>query len=163
MNLSNKMPRNRPMKRDVRLRQLSVDHHHALVLARRSAAAAASTDLHVQRTAWDEVVRRFHADLAPHFEIEETYLLPALELVGAQDIAQRTRDEHAELIELVTTSVKDLQTRLQRFGTLLQEHVRFEERELFELAQTKLSGSDLQTLCDARDTLSRTSPPGSIP
>ena len=35
-------------------------------------------------------------ELAPHFHVEETILLPALNAVGAQDLSRRTLQEHAK-------------------------------------------------------------------
>ena len=136
------------MKRDRRLRQLSDDHHQALVLARR-ATSAASVKPETLAALWDEVTRRFHIELAPHFSIEEQYMLPALERAGGAALAKRTRDEHAELRRIVSDDGHDLATRLDRFGTLLRDHVRFEERVLFEAVQERLSDAELEAVSEA--------------
>ena len=136
------------MKRDRRLRQLSDDHHQALVLARR-ATSAASVKPETLAGLWDEVARRFHSELAPHFSIEEQYMLPALERAGGAALAKRTRDEHAELRRIVSDDGHDLATRLDRFGTLLRDHVRFEERVLFEAVQERLSDAELEAVSEA--------------
>ena len=136
------------MKRDRRLRQLSDDHHQALVLARR-ATSAASVEPEALAALWDEVTRRFHSELAPHFSIEEQYMLPALERAGGAALAKRTRDEHAELRRIVSDDGHDLATRLDRFGTLLRDHVRFEERVLFEAVQERLSDAELEAVSEA--------------
>jgi len=136
------------MKRDRRLRQLSDDHHQALVLARR-ATSAASVKPETLAALWDEVTRRFHIELAPHFSIEEQYMLPALERAGGAALAKRTRDEHAELRRIVSDDGHDLATRLDRFGTLLRDHVRFEERVLFEAVQKRLSDAELEAVSEA--------------
>ena len=136
------------MKRDRRLRQLSDDHHQALVLARR-ATSAASVKPETLAGLWDEVARRFHSELAPHFSIEEQYMLPALARAGGAALAKRTRDEHAELRRIVSDDGHDLATRLDRFGTLLRDHVRFEERVLFEAVQERLSDAELEAVSEA--------------
>ena len=136
------------MKRDRRLRQLSDDHHQALVLARH-ATSAASVKPETLVGLWDEVARRFHRELAPHFSIEEQYMLPALERAGGAALAKRTRDEHAELRRIVSDDGHDLATRLDRFGTLLRDHVRFEERVLFEAVQERLSDAELEAVSEA--------------
>ena len=136
------------MKRDRRLRQLSDDHHQALVLARR-ATSAASAESEAAVVAWEEVVRRFHRELAPHFSVEEQYMLPALERAGGAALAKRTRDEHAELRRIVSDDGHDLATRLDRFGALLRAHVRFEERVLFEAVQERLSDAELEAVSEA--------------
>ena len=136
------------MKRDRRLRQLSDDHHQALVLARR-ATSAASVKPETLAALWDEVTRRFHGELAPHFSIEEKHMLPALERAGCAALAKRTRDEHAELRRIVIDDGHDLAIRLERFGTLLRDHVRFEERLVFEAVQERLSDAALEAVSEA--------------
>ena len=136
------------MKRDHRLRQLSDDHHQALVLARR-ATSAASLKPEAVATLWDEVTRRFRSELAPHFSIEEQHMLPALERAGGAALAKRTRDEHAELRRIVSEDGHDVATRLDRFGALLRDHVRFEERVLFEAVQERLSDAELEAVSEA--------------
>lgn len=143
------------MKRDPRLRPLSDDHHQALVLARRATRAASSEDPALRQATWHEVRRRFHEELAPHFAIEEHVLLPALERSGGEGdeavraLAQRTRDEHAELRRLVGDEHREVADALAQFGTLLHDHVRFEERVLFMTAQDTLDDVALDAVAEA--------------
>jgi hypothetical protein len=130
------------MRRDPRLRDLSDDHHQALVLARR-----ASTSSQVPET-WAEVRRRFDAELAPHFAVEERVLLPALEAAGEAALAARTRSEHAQLRALLDGDA-DAEARLRAFGALLTAHVRFEERELFPAAEARLPSAVLDAVAAA--------------
>lgn len=125
------------MKRDDRLRDLSDDHHAALVLARRARNAADAAQEATRREAWDDVVRGFARDLAPHFAIEEQLLLPALLSVGEGALAERTRADHDRLRALLEDPRPE-NLRLAEFGTQLHEHVRFEERDLFPVAQERL-------------------------
>jgi hemerythrin-like domain-containing protein len=137
------------MKRDSRLRGLSSDHHHALVLARRATRAASGDDPEVNRI-WAEVLARFHGDIVHHFEIEERLLLPALRDEGEVELVQRTLAEHAALRQCVGEGgVDDTRIRLRRFGDLLSAHVRFEERVLFEIAQELLPNEVLQAISSA--------------
>ena len=76
-------------------------------------------------------------------------MLPALERAGGGALAKRTRDEHAELHRVVSDDEHDLATRLVRFGTLLRDHVRFEERVLFEAVQERLSDAELEAVSEA--------------
>jgi len=64
------------------------------------------------------------------------WLLPALDAAGETAVTAQTRAEHAELRRLVAADVR-------AFAMLLERHIRFEERTLFESAQRKL---DLATL-----------------
>ena len=129
------------MKRSPGLRTLSSEHHTGLVLARRAAQAAADEEV---ADTWREVAQRFEAELEPHFRQEEEILLPALVLVGETAIVQRTLAEHAQLRALVYDGPRDAQT-LGSFAELLQAHIRFEERELFSIAQTRLPEFSLET------------------
>jgi hemerythrin-like domain-containing protein len=83
----------------------------------------------------------FAAELEPHFMIEESSLLPAMAQAGEEALVARTLREHAELRALlgrVLDPDADATTLLS-FADLLSAHVRFEERELFEVAQQRLA------------------------
>ena len=71
------------MQRDPRLRKLSSDHHHALVLARRLTTLAG--DARAVEEARETLALAFERELAPHFRIEEDLLLPALHAAGFSD------------------------------------------------------------------------------
>lgn len=137
------------MKRDPRLRDLSDDHHQALVLARRATNAADADDATTCKDVWADAMRRFAAELEPHFAIEETLLLPAMELAGERDLAERTRLEHAQLRTLVRDVQQPMAARLRAFGIALRDHVRFEERLLFPKAQEKLTDHVLDAVAAA--------------
>ena len=129
------------MKRDPRLQDLSRDHHHALVLARKALQALDGADEDLSAM-WTEIVAAFFEELQPHFEVEEKYLLVALDQAGAQALADRTRAEHARLRELVTAEIKSRE-HLRELGELLRDHVRFEEGELFPAAEQRLDEHQL--------------------
>lgn len=127
------------MKRDPRLRTLSSEHHHALVLAR---ALTAHDD------PWSQIDpaalgRRFDLELEPHFAIEEQLLLPELMEQGQTALVQRTLDDHAFLRAQVRQARTGDNAAAQAFATRLYEHVRFEERELFPACETLLSATTL--------------------
>jgi hemerythrin-like domain-containing protein len=65
------------MQRHPALRKLSSDHHRGLVLARRLADAA-NRDSATRAKAWALAMERFQTELEPHFQVEETSLLPAV-------------------------------------------------------------------------------------
>ena len=130
------------MKRDPRLRDLSRDHHRALVLARRAAGSADGTDEAVAAT-WRTVRDEYAHHLAPHFDVEERCLLAPLELRGEEALVRRTRQEHEQLRALLNSS-DGPRARLCAFADLLRAHVRFEERELFPAAEALLSPAELQ-------------------
>lgn len=126
------------MKRHQQLQELSREHHNALKLALHAKRAALSGD-HAQISASASAcVDAFGLELNPHFVAEETALLPALLKEGEQDLVRRTLSEHEAMRALVRQLAQPSATILLDFAELLTAHVRFEERELFEVAQQHL-------------------------
>ncbi|MFN2427309.1 MAG: hemerythrin domain-containing protein [Candidatus Binatia bacterium] len=142
------------MKRDAALVPLSHDHHTALVLARRCkvAAKAGTGD-----DAWRRVREAFPAHLEPHFVIEERFLLPALEKIGESEMVARVREDHALLRKLASATTASAGT-VERFGLALEAHVRFEERQLFEVAQARLPAETLELVAQGCRTIPRVPP-----
>lgn len=130
------------MKRAQALVPLSREHHEALVLARRACeperphAEPAALRLHV--------LRRWHDHFEPHFATEEQVLLPALAAAGANDDVQRALREHATLRAHVERLREGHLAALPAWGTALHEHVKWEERHLFPLAEKLLDLPALQ-------------------
>lgn len=128
------------MKRCAALRDLSSEHHHGLALAKRVQEALGTA---LEKEVWSGVRVRFASEVEPHFLAEERGLLPLLERAGETGLVRRTLDDHAELRRLI--GMEDVQA-MRQFPGLLTQHIRFEERELFEIAQLKLSGAELDDL-----------------
>ncbi len=126
------------MKRHQTLQDLSREHHRALKLALDARRAATSGDPGKVAAAIASCAELFSAELEPHFIIEESSLLPAMAEAGEAALVARTLREHAELRALVGRLPGADAPTLQRFAELLSAHVRFEERELFEVAQQRL-------------------------
>ena len=128
------------MKRDPALRNLSNEHHQGLVLAKRAKKAACTEEA---QQAWEEIRQRFAVEMEPHFRDEEARLLPALERAGEAKLVKRTLDEHVALRRLIDENSVEA---MIRFAGLLEQHIRFEERELFEAAQHVLTPAELDEL-----------------
>jgi hypothetical protein len=140
------------MKRSAALAALSRDHHHALEAARRLRRAdAGDVDAalaHLQAF-WEPRGRR-------HFEIEEELILPALPETDAdwREATARVRDEHARVRAAVGAVLApggegDGVEGAHALGTLLHDHVRFEERRLFGLLEERLPERELARLGEA--------------
>jgi hemerythrin-like domain-containing protein len=129
------------MKRDPRLHGLTSDHHQGLVLARR--IARGSVDAAAAR-------QRFDAELEPHFLAEEELLLPALAAAGEPELVARTERDHAMMRAHLAAAERGEPKRLAAFAALLEEHIRFEERELFPAAESRLSESALERIGERR-------------
>ncbi len=128
------------MKRSAALRTLSHEHHHGLVLAKRAQKAAGTA---MAENEWRQIQARFAVEMEPHFRAEETGLLPALERVGETDLVRRTHADHAELRRMISEGGVQA---MVGFAELLIQHIRFEERELFETAQHKIPVTELVVL-----------------
>jgi len=142
-----------PMKRTPELRRLSEDHHHGLVLARH--ALLARDDSSVLKV-WQEVEKKFQTELNRHLLIEEKYLAPPLESLGETAIIKRFHDDHRELRSRVRNKTDRSLAALNEFGEILEAHIRFEERELFEIAQSRLSSESLKAVEKACQTFPKT-------
>lgn len=127
------------MKRSPTLRQLSREHHTALSLALRIAKA---TDPVARDKLLASVPVLFSGELEPHFQEEERSLLPQLAQAGETALVARTLGDHAQLRALAAAIAGGDAAALAPFGSLLQAHVRFEERELFVVAERRLFAGD---------------------
>lgn len=143
------------MMRDTRLRGLSAEHQEALLFGRRLLEVSTRPDAELQ-SAWELLRRRFFAEVQPHFRTEEEELLPALEAAGEDALVARVWEDHEALRALVIDSAEPLRTRLEKLGLRLIAHVRFEEAQVFELAQRRLPPEVLERI--AR----RTPPPSAL-
>ena len=138
-----------PMKRIDQLKILSHDHHVGLVFARRMKQVAASKDSVLIQAGWVEIEAYYKTELKPHFHIEESLLAPALMEHGKIEMVDKMQTEHAELQQFFTAECHQTIQDLHDFGVLLAQHIRFEERELFDVAQDILSSDILDHVARA--------------
>lgn len=124
------------MKRSPALIELSREHHTALSLALRARLVADNGDAAAIEAMAAKVTERFASELKPHFDEEERWLLPALAECGASALVARTQDEHAEIADLAARLRTPSAAALLAFAESLIRHVRFEERELFQVAES---------------------------
>lgn len=141
------------MKRIAALKPLSMEHHQGLALAREARAAAKTDpDGPEQRKLWSKLEAHATNVLELHFEIEETTLASALSALNDPHITvllERMHQEHAALRALLSPEGPRTAEQLMHAGELLAQHIRFEERELFELAQTRLDQRALDAIAKA--------------
>jgi iron-sulfur cluster repair protein YtfE (RIC family) len=140
------------MKRHPGLAELSREHHHELSLARGlQRAAKAPTE---QRLAFaTEYVEQFFGPTADHFRREEEIVFPLYTRhAGMTPIVERILREHMELNGLarelraqVAAGDAEAAT-LEALGVLLHDHVRLEERVLFEDIQRAVPSAELDAL-----------------
>jgi hemerythrin-like domain-containing protein len=147
-----------PLRRHEALRPLSRDHHIALQLARgvqTNASPLLRAQLPPERAALVAYVQHVVAEeLVAHFDAEDRVLGP---VVAGKDadldrIVSEIESEHSELLSLAA-SLSDpalddaaIDDALDRFGCLLERHVRREEREYYERVQQVLDDASMREL-----------------
>ena len=124
------------MKRSAALTPLSRDHHHALSLAMQAGKAARQDDPLVWQQVAAKLAQHYQDSLQAHFAQEEQHLLPALTEAGQQAAVDRTLADHTHLHALLQHPQLATAAILQAFADAMTAHVRFEERELFVLAES---------------------------
>lgn len=125
---------------------LSHDHHHTLVRARELRRAAADAGEQELATVSQGFRRVFAGEISRHFRDEEELVFPLLaERAGPPPEALvRAATQHARIRALVARLPdRDAAAEL---GSLLEEHVRLEERELFPLVQEVVPDERLDAL-----------------
>jgi len=139
------------MKRHAALIQHSREHHQALKLARLARFAVDSGSPEAIKQAAETVREQFPLTLEAHFRDEEQGLLVQLAAIGQHALVQRTLDEHARLRALNDSLKNPDAATMATFANLLHDHVRFEERELFETAQALLYPEEASPSLTATD------------
>lgn len=88
-------------------------------------------------------LEQFRTRLAPHLEQEEKWLFPMAQTQGPplEEMVLQLEAEHRAIRDrfelLESLPEEDLSSQLHELGLLLIQHVRFEERQFFELVQAE--------------------------
>lgn len=136
------------MLRDKNLIPLSRQHHQALALCVRLDRAICSGEVDLE--AWQaEIQQEFESEIGVHFAAEEEILFPAAaNFTDLQALIQELLADHAVLRYYFARAAArqlDLQS-LADLGRKLTEHIRKEERQLFEGMQRIMSSAQLDAL-----------------
>lgn len=132
-----------PIKRNKALLQVSRDHHHGLLLCWKIRTGF-SKGVEVSRikryTDWF-----FETHLVPHFNLEEKYIFPIL---GDKDeLVKRALTEHRRLIRLFCND-REIEKSLSLIEEELEQHIRFEERVLFNEIQKVATKAQLKLIAE---------------
>jgi hemerythrin-like domain-containing protein len=138
------------MLRDKNLIPLSHQHQHALALCVRIGKAFADEGATPDVHPWEqEIVKQFDQEITYHFQAEEKVIFPAADKYEElQELVDSLRIEHT----LIRRNVERARARqfrvtdLQVFTATLSEHIRKEERLLFEKMQQLLSAEEMDRL-----------------
>ena len=144
------------MKRANQLQPLSRQHHLGLNLSRH---AKECTDERIEIAKHWNNLTSYIDDMQYHFQIEDNLIANALEPYRAiqPDVASvlETLDgQHKQLHQLMNTvgksGGKDVTvTQVKELGTLLYDHIRFEERELYPTVEKYLTEAELDAVYKA--------------
>ncbi|HTA23650.1 MAG TPA: hemerythrin domain-containing protein [Terriglobales bacterium] len=136
------------MLRDKRLIPLSRQHQHALALCVRLDRALQAGPIDPEP--WQaEMAQIFEQEITIHFAAEEKEVFPAAaNFPELQLVVQELFEEHRLLRDLFARAQsRDLdRTALSSFATALAQHIRKEERQLFEGMQKLMSATELETI-----------------
>lgn len=138
------------MKRHPALQPLSRQHHLGLVIANKAKFATDDDKL----THHQALVDYLKTAIPTHFEIERTRLadviLTKLSDDKAVKLAKQMLDEH-DYIETLLANTDPSVDDVKALATALYDHIRFEERELFPIAEEMLSDDELFAIYEASD------------
>jgi hemerythrin-like domain-containing protein len=141
------------MLRDQNLIPLSRQHQHALALCVRLARAiqAGEIDLEVWQA---EIEQQFESEIRVHFAAEEKELFPtAARFRETRPLVDELLTEHGFLRDdFARAGARALDRKsLENFSEKLVQHIRKEERRLFEGLQKVMSPQELAALGAALD------------
>ncbi len=145
------------MKRHEAFVPLSRDHHEVLMVAQLLKADAPEypklpSDIHGKLS---HAMKVYAEIIQPHVRFEEEQLFPII--LGISDEIDQLiyilQDDHTEIDSLFVKLQGEANQAwlMDELGKLMEQHVRLEERELFELLQTQASKSLLEEI-NARTT-----------
>jgi len=136
-----------PIKRSEYLKPLSREHHYSLLFGwklRQGISRGVSIDRMV------DYIRYFELHmLIPHFKEEETCLF----IYSDSPYVQQALDEHRHILSIIATmKVEPGNTHyadLEALASLVDSHVRFEERQLFPYFEQNLTQAQLEAVAAA--------------
>lgn len=138
------MPKHQPIKRNPAIVRFSREHHYGLLLVwkiRQGLRLAVAPERIGQYVAY-----AFGYELEPHFQAEETLLFSRLP--DDNELGIQAAEEH----RLLRSQVAQLHEQpadeplLRAFAQALENHIRFEERTLFNYLQDHLTAEILSAI-----------------
>ena len=134
------------MKRDKNLVNLSSEHHDGLVIALRIKKALERPNNY---QAIVNYVLHLWDSLKNHFNQEEENFLQSENIDKENELIKRMLNEHErfeELVNRLSSGNDTVKEALTEFAELLNDHIRFEERELFPYVEQSLTKDELEQI-----------------
>jgi hemerythrin-like domain-containing protein len=133
----------KPLKRSKELAPLSREHHDGLLFAwkiKQGLANGTSVETLCNYTRWFWLNH-----IKPHFKEEEKVLVRFLP--GDNALVQQMFKEHSQIRDLLLSLDKAPDPgSFQELADLINDHIRFEERQLFAYAEENLSPEQLDNI-----------------
>lgn len=133
----------KPLKRSKELAPLSREHHDGLLFAwkiKRGLENGTSIETLCSYTRWF-----WSNHIKPHFKEEEKVLVKFLPADNA--LVKQMFKEHAQIRDLIISLDKEPdKSSLQLLAEFLNNHIRFEERQLFPYVETALTSEQLDEI-----------------
>ena len=132
-------------KRSIELQPLSRQHHNGLLFC-------LLLEKGVKKNADKIIMRDFciyfwQGYLQHHFEIEEKYLIPLAAHIELGVVLYRMKEEHLQIKKYFEDAAKlNTDADFEQIHQLINDHIRFEERELFPLIQLVISVNEMHEL-----------------
>lgn len=138
--------KSKPIKRHPAIQHFSRDHHFGLLLCwkiREGFRRNVELERMKKYTDWF-----FEVYQKPHFDMEEKYMFPILP--DDDKMKKRAIAEHRKLERLFNDN-EDVNRALILIEELLDQHIRFEERILFNEIQKNATEEELQKLAEIHE------------
>ena len=136
------------MERSKYLETLSFEHHDGLVIALRIKKDLKNEVKPAHLFAY--VIDVYENGLQHHFHQEEVCFNKVMQnIAAAEKLMNRMETEHmqfAELVKEIQAPGSNVLEQIRIFGELLNDHIRFEERELFPVIEQSLSSEQLEAI-----------------
>ena len=147
------------MKRAAQLQPLSRQHHLGLNLSRHAKECADGPNAIAEH--WLNITSYIN-EMQQHFQIEDNLMAHALQPHSSSnpEVASvlNTLDAQHKSLHALMAEVQDLPHsqsnhvtvgQVKKLATLLYDHIRFEERELFPIVERYLTTEELEAIYDA--------------
>jgi hemerythrin-like domain-containing protein len=143
------MDKRYPLKRHEALAKFSREHHNGLLLCWKIRQGI-KHEIQPDRIA-AYILFFFDEDLKKHFKEEEETLFPRLDV--NDHLRLQAISEHQNIYSLIERVGNEMDgyDELNEFADTLDEHIRFEERILFNHIQTRLQDAELTELANRHE------------
>ncbi len=134
---------NKPIKRNQNIVKLSRDHHTTLLFCWKIRNGLKNAAEPGRILKYVQYFRDIH--MVPHFKQEEEILFAPVK----DKQVQKALDDHKNIlqqVELLEKDGMDIESRLMNLADTVDNHVRYEERELFPYLEELLSSDQLEEI-----------------